>query len=78
MVVVVVIVLHLHCVNKGWLLLFVVRVKFDEESIGDGLSVVVFSGAVATALMILLNPHEILSIRSNIKMSRKLTSIIRL
>ena len=34
----VVVVLHLHRVNKGWQLFFVfLRVIFDEESIGDGL-----------------------------------------
>ena len=39
-VVVVVVVLHLHRVNKGWQLFFFfffLRLKFDEESIGDGL-----------------------------------------
>ena len=38
-VVVVVVVLHLHRVNKGWQLFFSFfsRLKFDEESIGDGL-----------------------------------------
>ena len=38
-VVVVVVVLHLHRVNKGWQLFFSLslRLKFDEESIGDGL-----------------------------------------
>ena len=58
-VVVVVVVLHLHRVNKGWQLFFFFRrLKFDEESIGDGLKaqkillfpLCVFSGAVATAL----------------------------
>ena len=36
-VVVVVVVLHLHRVNKGWQLFFFLRLKFDEELIGDGL-----------------------------------------
>ena len=58
---VVVVVLHLHRVNKGWqLFFFLSESNFDEESIGDGLeaqknftfSVGVFSGAVATALII--------------------------
>ena len=36
--VVVVVVLHLHRVNKGWqLFFFFLTLKFDEKSIGDGL-----------------------------------------
>ena len=45
-------------------LFFFLRLKFDEESIGDGLSVVVFSGAVATALMILHMKSSVLEATS--------------
>ena len=36
-VVVMVVVLHLHSVNKGWQLFLVQRANFDKESIGDDL-----------------------------------------
>ena len=74
-VVVVVVVLHLHRVNKGWQLFFIfffLRLKLDEESLGDGLKAqkillfpfCVFSGAVATALITYNILHEYLQQRA--------------
>ena len=63
MVVVVVVVLHLHRVNKGWQLFFSLRVKFDEDRLVNRssenftFSARVFSWAVATALIIKVSNH---------------------
>ena len=65
MVVVFVVGLHLHCVNKGWQLFsfFSLKVNFDEESIGDGFE--------AQKILIFLTIYQIRFARRYLKVREK-------